>query len=85
MDGTLVDSTAGVEGAWALFKEKYTDIDIRHVLSSEFNIRWRFADAQPIIACHGVRTVETLRTVCKVEDPVELQVNALRTHRVNPG
>ncbi|KAG6869344.1 hypothetical protein C0993_000097 [Termitomyces sp. T159_Od127] len=28
MDGTLVDSTAGVVGAWELFREKYPNIDI---------------------------------------------------------
>ncbi|KAG5651377.1 hypothetical protein H0H81_008876 [Sphagnurus paluster] len=27
MDGTLVDSTAGVIGAWELFRKKYPDTD----------------------------------------------------------
>lgn len=36
MDGTLVDSAAGVEGAWELFSQKYPDVDVHHVLSCEF-------------------------------------------------
>lgn len=35
MDGTLVDSTAGVIGAWELFKEKYPQLDVTQVLSGE--------------------------------------------------
>ena len=32
MDGTLVDSTAGVVGAWETFRESYPDIDINKIL-----------------------------------------------------
>ncbi|GAV99007.1 HAD-like protein [Lentinula edodes] len=56
MDGTLVNSTAGVVGAWELFKEKYPDINIEDILSS----------------AHGVRTVDNLRKYCGIEDPQEL-------------
>ncbi|KAJ3576188.1 hypothetical protein NP233_g600 [Leucocoprinus birnbaumii] len=35
MDGTLVDSTAGVVGAWETFKESYPDIDVSEILSCE--------------------------------------------------
>lgn len=35
MDGTLVDSTAGVEGAWDLFRETYPSIDVQNILSCE--------------------------------------------------
>lgn len=36
MDGTLIDSTAGVIGAWNLFKEKYPGLDVEQILSCEF-------------------------------------------------
>ncbi|KAF9028447.1 HAD-like protein [Hymenopellis radicata] len=62
MDGTLVDSTAGVEGAWEVFKEKYPSIDIDHVLSS----------------AHGVRTVENLKNYCGITDPDEIESEAER-------
>lgn len=78
MDGTLVDSTAGVEGAWELFKEKYPDINIKDVLSSECRIKSMLTRAKPITACHGIRTVETLRVKCKIEDPDELQASTSR-------
>lgn len=35
MDGTLVDSTAGVVGAWDIFHKSYPDIDVKEILSSE--------------------------------------------------
>lgn len=36
MDGTLVDSTAGVIGAWETFSETYSGLDIQKILSSEY-------------------------------------------------
>ncbi|KZT72540.1 HAD-like protein [Daedalea quercina L-15889] len=62
MDGTLVDSTDGVVGAWELFKEKYPQLDVTQVLSSS----------------HGVRTVENLRRFCGIEDPEEQEREARR-------
>ncbi|GBE80026.1 predicted protein [Sparassis crispa] len=62
MDGTLVDSTAGVVGAWSLFAESYPGINVHEILSSS----------------HGVRTVDNLRIHCGVEDPEELQREAVR-------
>uniref|UniRef100_A0A0W0EZ85 Phosphatase n=1 Tax=Moniliophthora roreri TaxID=221103 RepID=A0A0W0EZ85_MONRR len=62
MDGTLIDSTAGVVGAWELFREKYPNIDVQDILSSS----------------HGVRTVENLRKHCGIEDPEELEREAQR-------
>ncbi|KAK7060469.1 DL-glycerol-3-phosphatase [Paramarasmius palmivorus] len=62
MDGTLVDSAAGVVGAWELFKEKYPHIDVHDILSSS----------------HGVRTVENLKIYCGVDDPEELEREAQR-------
>ncbi|KAM5531931.1 hypothetical protein V8D89_014401 [Ganoderma adspersum] len=62
MDGTLVDSTDGVVGAWELFAEKYPGLDVTVVLSSS----------------HGVRTVENLKTHCGINDPEELEREARR-------
>ncbi|KAJ3011643.1 hypothetical protein NUW54_g2108 [Trametes sanguinea] len=62
MDGTLVDSTDGVVGAWELFAEKYPGLDVTQVLSSS----------------HGVRTVENLRLHCGITDPEELEREASR-------
>ena len=36
MDGTLVDSTDGVVGAWETFAEKYPGIDLSVILSCEY-------------------------------------------------
>jgi len=62
MDGTLVDSVAGVTAAWEVFAKKYPDkdINVRDILSST----------------HGVRTAENLRRFCGVEDPDELEREA---------
>lgn len=38
MDGTLVDSTAGVVGAWKIFQESYPDIDVDQILSCEHRL-----------------------------------------------
>lgn len=63
MDGTLVDSTAGVTAAWEFFAEKYPDknIDVGEILS----------------VSHGVRTVDNLRKYCGIEDPDELEREAV--------
>jgi glycerol 3-phosphatase-1 len=53
MDGTLVDSTAGVEGAWETFALSYPQIDVQHILAT----------------AHGVRTIENLRKFCGITDP----------------
>ncbi|KAF8640128.1 hypothetical protein AX17_001364 [Amanita inopinata Kibby_2008] len=62
MDGTLVDSTAGVVGAWEVFKQSYPHIDVHDILSSS----------------HGVRTVDNLRKHCQIEDPTLLEEEAQR-------
>jgi len=62
MDGTLIDSTAGVEGAWKLFSQKYPHIDVVDILGT----------------CHGVRTVENLEKRCGIQDPAELEREATR-------
>ncbi|KAF8204816.1 HAD-like domain-containing protein [Pholiota molesta] len=62
MDGTLVDSTAGVVGAWELFSESYPHIDVHDILSS----------------AHGVRTVDNLRNYCHITDPQILESEAER-------
>ncbi|CUA70384.1 HAD-superfamily hydrolase, subfamily IA, variant 3 [Rhizoctonia solani] len=45
LDGTLVDSTAAVEGAWATFKERYPYIDVPTILKT----------------AHGVRSIDNMR------------------------
>jgi len=62
MDGTLVDSKAGVEGAWEVFAASYPHIDVHQILSSS----------------HGVRTIENLRIHCGITDPEELEKEAER-------
>ncbi|KAF4575089.1 HAD-like Sugar Phosphate Phosphatase [Pleurotus pulmonarius] len=62
MDGTLLDSTAGVVGAWEKFKETYPGIDIHKILDT----------------AHGVRTVDNLKNYCGLTDPDELEREALR-------
>ncbi|PPQ65959.1 hypothetical protein CVT26_010721 [Gymnopilus dilepis] len=62
MDGTLVDSTAGVVGAWELFRQSYPTIDVQDILSSS----------------HGVRTVDNLKKHCGIEDPEILEAEAQR-------
>ncbi|EGO02173.1 hypothetical protein SERLA73DRAFT_86389 [Serpula lacrymans var. lacrymans S7.3] len=62
MDGTLVDSTAGVVGAWETFAESYPGLDIHAILSTS----------------HGVRTVENLKKHCGIQDDAELEKEAMR-------
>lgn len=62
MDGTLVDSTAGVIGAWETFAETYSGLDIPKILSS----------------AHGVRTVDNLRKYCGLTSEAELEKEAVR-------
>ncbi|KAL0949337.1 hypothetical protein HGRIS_009409 [Hohenbuehelia grisea] len=62
MDGTLLDSTAGVVGAWERFKETYPGIDIHDILNTS----------------HGVRTVDNLKKHCGITDPDELEREAER-------
>jgi len=62
MDGTLVDSTTGVAGAWELFRQTYPFIDVHNILSSS----------------HGIRTVDNLRNHCGIQDPKILESEAER-------
>ncbi|KAG2156233.1 HAD-like domain-containing protein [Suillus clintonianus] len=62
MDGTLVDSTAGVIGAWETFAETYPGLDVQKILSSS----------------HGVRTVDNLKKYCGITSSVELEKEAAR-------
>jgi len=85
MDGTLVDSTAGVVGAWNVFKETYPSIgNVEDVLSCTFFLflsNYRQAKGTIMlngwiyVAAHGVRTVDNLRNFCKIEDPELLEVS----------
>lgn len=72
MDGTLVDSTQGVVGAWQTFRETYPDIDVHHILSCESPCRaFFYYSSYPVvvIAAHGVRTVDNLSKYCGIDDP----------------
>ncbi|TFK55441.1 HAD-like protein [Heliocybe sulcata] len=62
MDGTLVDSTAGVVGAWETFAEKYPGLNVTEILNT----------------AHGVRTVENLERYCGITDPDILEKEATR-------
>ncbi|KAF9649351.1 phosphatase [Thelephora ganbajun] len=64
MDGTLVDSTAGVTAAWEAIVREYPGegLSVEEILSST----------------HGIRTVENLRRVCGIVDPDELEREAER-------
>jgi len=61
MDGTLVNSTEGVVGAWETFAKLYPGLDIKTILSSS----------------HGVRTIDNLRKHCGITDEVELEKQAV--------
>jgi beta-phosphoglucomutase-like phosphatase (HAD superfamily) len=58
MDGTLIDSTAGVVGAWEIFAQSYPHIDVKDILRSS----------------HGVRTTDNLRRFCGIDDAELLEV-----------
>ncbi|KAG8839264.1 hypothetical protein FRB91_007115, partial [Serendipita sp. 411] len=62
MDGTLVDSTPGVEGAWATFAKEYGIENVQEVIQ----------------LAHAVRTVENLKRFCGITDPEELEREANR-------
>ncbi|KAF9462297.1 phosphatase [Collybia nuda] len=62
MDGTLVDSTAGLAGAWETFAKSYPEIDVAHILATS----------------HGVRTVDNLIKFCGITDPITLESEAER-------
>ena len=40
MDGTLVNSTAGVVGAWEVFAQSYPGLDVHNILSCEWERLW---------------------------------------------
>lgn len=44
MDGTLVDSTAGVVGAWQIFAQTYPGIDVHNILSCEHRVNGSLAN-----------------------------------------
>lgn len=79
MDGTLVDSMAGVIGAWELFATKYPGLNVQEILGCRYHFIWLdISNATAgLTGIHGVRTVETLQKYCKIDDPDELQVSPL--------
>lgn len=77
MDGTLVDSTAGVVAAWEAAVKKYpgSGLTAKEILSCTCFL-WDLSTHIILLlaAAHGVRTAENLRRVCGIEDPDELEV-----------
>ncbi|KAG8929642.1 hypothetical protein FRC02_005273 [Tulasnella sp. 418] len=56
MDGTLIDSTPGLLGAWDTFKQDYPHLDLPRILKTS----------------HGVRSIDTLRKELELKnDPHE--------------
>jgi len=62
MDGTLVDSTPGVIGAWESFAKTYRHLNVPEILPQ----------------VHGVRTIDNLRRHCGIEDDETLEKEATR-------
>ncbi|KAG9043179.1 hypothetical protein FS837_009931 [Tulasnella sp. UAMH 9824] len=61
MDGTLIDSTPGVLGAWDTFKKDYPHLDLERILRTS----------------HGVRSIDTLRKELQLkDDPDESKLRA---------
>ena len=77
MDGTLVDSTAGVVGAWEVFAASYPHIDVKEILSCEFLPRYHPLIYGVCLASHGVRTIDNLRTFCGIDDAGLLEVDGI--------
>ncbi|KIJ20327.1 hypothetical protein PAXINDRAFT_96547 [Paxillus involutus ATCC 200175] len=65
MDGTMVDSTAGVIGAWSIFAKTYPGLDVKTILHSS----------------HGIRTKDNLAKWCGITDPEALKDEADRFER----
>jgi len=65
MDGTLIDSTVGVIGAWTTFAKTYPNLDVETILHSS----------------HGVRTKDNLVKWCGITDPGLLEDEVDRFER----
>ncbi|KZT62081.1 HAD-like protein [Calocera cornea HHB12733] len=62
MDGTLVESTPAVVGAWETFQKSYPHLDLTEVLQNS----------------HGIRTIENLRNYCKISHEEHLAAEVVR-------
>jgi len=62
MDGTLVESTPAVIGAWEEFSKTYPHLDLTEVLQHS----------------HGIRTIENLRNFCKITHEEHLAAEVVR-------
>lgn len=62
MDGTLVDSTPGVLGAWDQFGKDYPFLDVQEIIKSS----------------HGVRSIDTLRRWLRLDNEEKLEAEVMR-------
>ncbi|KAG8928703.1 hypothetical protein FRC03_005789 [Tulasnella sp. 419] len=74
MDGTLIDSTAGVVGAWEYFAKQYPGLDVKEIIRTS----------------HGVRTIDNLKKWCpdipadELEDAVtQFEIEIVNSARRN--
>jgi beta-phosphoglucomutase-like phosphatase (HAD superfamily) len=81
MDGTLIDSTAGVERAWENLRDTYPNLDVHSILSCEQtppprseSFRRCSDEHKALSASHGVRTIDSLRKYAGITDIQELEV-----------
>jgi GH25 family lysozyme M1 (1,4-beta-N-acetylmuramidase) len=79
MDGTLVDSAAGVVRVWENLQRIYPTIDVQKVLSCKLTYYHflYFSNYALTLAIHGARTVDSLKVHCGLTDPQELEVRVL--------
>lgn len=80
MDGTLVDSVAGVIGAWETFAKTYPELDVETILHSNYPISQPNHTAiqnRSFPGSHGVRTADNLAKWCGITDPELLKVSRL--------
>ena len=81
MDGTLVDSTAGVIGAWNTFAKTYPGLDVGAILHSNC-FTSNLAAPSSSAGSHGIRTMDNLAKWCGITDPELLKVSWLQSARV---
>ncbi|KAG8692788.1 hypothetical protein FRC09_010958 [Ceratobasidium sp. 395] len=69
MDGTLIDSTPGVLGAWDQFGKDYPFLNIQEILE---------ISDEATEGSHGVRSIDTLRRWLRLDDEEKLEAEVTR-------